>query len=156
MFIVKSEFSKKPSLRGKSIADLFGLSTRKSSLKNLNSFVEGVQEASHTCELDGRVMNFLNMTGYFHPVHLREVYTHLQYLVIEHSVTIEFSVYDSRLIDLLGESVMRGVLNIDDVLIELELPSSGRIVQLYFDKQGRILHWPVAYFEVGAPYNLDL
>ena len=156
MFIVKSEFSKKPSLRGKSIADLFGLSTRKSSLKNLNSFVEGVQEASHTGELDGRVMNFLNMTGYFHPVHLREVYTHLQYLVIEHSVTIEFSVYDSRLIDLLGESVMRGVLNIDDVLIELELPSSGRIVQLYFDKQGRILHWPVAYFEVGAPYNLDL
>ena len=156
MFIVKSEFSKKPSLRGKSIADLFGLSTRKSSLKNLNSFVEGVQEASHTGELDGRVMNFPNMTGYFHPVHLREVYTHLQYLVIEHSVTIEFSVYDSRLIDLLGESVMRGVLNIDDVLIELELPSSGRIVQLYFDKQGRILHWPVAYFEVGAPYNLDL
>lgn len=156
MFIIKSEFSQKPKLRGKSLADLFGLSTRKSSLKNLNSFVEGVQEASHTGELDGRVMNFPNMTGYFHPVHLREVYTHLQYLVIEHSVTIEFSVYDSRLIDLLGESVMRGVLNIDDVLIELELPSSGRQVQLCFDKQGRIPHWPVAYFEVGAPYNLDL
>lgn len=125
-------------------------------MTNLNSFVEGVQEASHTGELDGRVMNFPNMTSYFHPFHLREVYEHLQYLVIEHSVTIEFSVYDSRLIDLLGESVMRGVLNIDDVLIELELPSSGRVVQLYFDKQGRILHWPVGYFEVGAPSNLDL
>ena len=156
MFIIKSEFSKKPKLRGKSLVDLFGLSTRKSSLKNLNAFVEGVQEASHTGELDGRVMNFPNMTSYFHPVHLREVYTHLQYLVIEHSVTIEFSVYDSRLIDLLGESVMRGVLNIDDVLIELELPSSGRQVQLYFDKQGRIPHWPVAYFEPSAPFDLGL
>lgn len=156
MFIIKSEFSQKPSLRGKSLADLFGLSTRKSSLKNLNSFVEGVQEASHTSELDGRVMNFPNMTSYFHPVHLREVYTHLQYLVIEHSVTIEFSVFDSRLIDLLGESVMRGVLDIDDVLIELELPSGGRIVQLYFDKQGRIHNWPVGYFEPSAPFDLGL
>lgn len=156
MFIIKSEFSKKPKLRGKSLVDLFGLSTRKSSLENLELFTTQIKPLIQSGELCGKVVNFPNMTSYFHPVNLREVYEYLRYLVTNCSVTIEFSVYDSRLIDLLGESILRGLIDIDDVPIELELPSSGRQVQLYFDKRGRIIDGPVGYFEVGAPYNLDL
>ena len=43
MFIIKSEFSKKPKLRGKSLVDLFGLSTRKSSLENLELFTTQIK-----------------------------------------------------------------------------------------------------------------
>ncbi len=38
MFIIKSGIYQKPRLRGKSLVDLFGLSTRKSSLENLELF----------------------------------------------------------------------------------------------------------------------
>lgn len=153
MFIIRSEFSKKPKLRGKSLVDLFGLSTRKSSLENLELFTTQIKPLIQSGELGGKVVNFPNMTSYFHPVHLREVYEYLRYLSMERAVTIDFSVHDGTLINLVGESILRGSVPTDQVRIQLELVDGGRR-DLRFDEQGRIHNWPVGYFEVDAPYDL--
>lgn len=155
MFIIKSSFSEKPKLRGKSLVDLFGLSTRKSSLENLQLFVEQVQPIIRLGEFGGKVVNFPNMTSYFHPTHLREVYEYLRYLIMERAVTIDFSVYDGTLINLVGESILRGSVSDDQVRIQLELVDGGRR-ELRFDEQGRIRNWPVGYFEPSAPFDLSL
>lgn len=73
---------------------------------------------------------------------------------MERAVTIDFSVYDGTLINLVGESILRGSVSDDQVRIQLELEDGGRR-ELRFDEQGRIRNWPVAYFEVSAPYNLE-
>jgi hypothetical protein len=155
MFIIKSEFSKKPKLRGKSLVDLFGLSTRKSSLENLELFTTQVKPIIQSGELGGKVVNFPNLTSYFHPIHLREVYEYLRYLITDCAVTIDFSVYDSTLIDLVGESILRGSVPTELVRIQFELADGGRR-ELRFDEQGRIANWPVGYFEPSAPFDLGL
>lgn len=108
MFIIKSGIYQKPRLRGKSLVDLFGLSTRKSSLENLELFTAQIKPLIQNGELGGKVVNFPNMTSYFHPTHLREVYEYLRYLIMERAVTTDFSVYDGTLINLVGESILRG------------------------------------------------
>ena len=155
MFIIKSEFSKKPKLRGKSLVNLFGLSTRKSSLENLELFTTQIKPLIQSGELGGKVVNFPNMTSYFHPTHLREVYDYLRYLIMERAVTIDFSVYDDTLINLVGESILRGSVPTELVRIQFELEDGGR-KELRFDEQGRIRNWPVGYFEPSAPFDLDL
>lgn len=155
MFIIKSEFSKKPKLRGKSLVDLFGLSTRKSSLENLELFTTQVKPIIQRGELGGKVVNFPNMTSYFHPTHLREVYEYLRYLIMERAVTIDFSVYDDTLLNLVGESILRGSVPTELVRIQFELADGGRR-ELRFDEQGRIANWPVGYFEPSAPFDLGL
>lgn len=155
MFIIKSEFSQKPKLRGKSLVDLFGLSTRKSSLENLELFTTQIEPLIQSGELGGKVVNFPNMTSYFHPTHLREVYEYLRYLIMERTVTIDFSVHDGTLINLVGESILRGSVPTDQVRIQLELVAGGRR-DLRFDEQGRIPNWPVGYFEPSAPFDLGL
>lgn len=155
MFIIKSEFSKKPKLRGKSLVDLFGLSNRKSSLENLELFTTLIKPLIQSGELGGKVVNFPNMTSYFHPIHLREVYEYLRYLIMECAVTIDFSVYDDTLINLVGESILRGSVLDDQVRIIVELVD-GRRRELRFDERGRIANWPVGYFEPSAPFDLGL
>lgn len=155
MFIIKSEFSKKPKLRDKSLVDLFGLSTRKSSLENLELFTTQIKPLIQSGELGGKVVNFPNITSYFHPIHLREVYEYLRYLVVERAVTIDFSVYDSTLINLVGESILRGSVFDTDVRVIFELVDGGKR-ELRFDEQGRIHNWPVGYFEPSAPFDLSL
>lgn len=155
MFIIKSEFSKKPKLRGKSLVDLFGLSTRKSSLENLELFTTQIKLLIHSGELGGKVVNFPNVTSYFHPTHLREVYEYLRYLIMECAVTIDFSVYDDTLLNLVGESILRGSVPTELVRIQFELADGGRR-ELRFDEQGRIANWPVGYFEPSAPFDLGL
>ena len=155
MFIIKSEFSKKPKLRGKSLVNLFGLSTRKSSLENLELFTTQIKPLIQSGELGGKVVNFPNMTSYFHPTHLREVYEYLRYLIMERAVTIDFSVYDGTLINLVGESILRGSVPTELVRIQFELEDGGR-KELRFDEQGRIRNWPVGYFEPSAPFDLGL
>lgn len=155
MFIIKSGIYQKPRLRGKSLVDLFGLSTRKSSLENLELFTTQIKPLIQSGELGGKVVNFPNMTSYFHPVHLREVYEYLRYLIMECAVTVDFSVYDGTLINLVGESILRGSVSDDQVRIQLELEDGGRR-ELRFDEQGRIHNWPVVYFEPSAPFDLGL
>lgn len=155
MFIIKSEFSKKPKLRGKSLVDLFGLSTRKSSLENLELFTTQIKFIIQSGEFGGKVVNFPNMTSYFHPTHLRKVYEHLRYLIMERAVTIDFSVYDDTLLNLVGESILRGSVPTELVRIQFELADGGRR-ELRFDEQGRIANWPVGYFEPSAPFDLGL
>lgn len=154
MFIIKSEYSKKPKLRGKSLVDLFGLSTRKSSLENLELFTTQIKQFVKSGELGGKVVNFPNLTSYFHPTYLRTVYEYLRLLVTKYSVTVEFSVYDDTLINLAGESILRGELSVDDVIIIFEYMFEERVLR--FDERGRILTWPVGYFEVDAPYEVEL
>ena len=74
---------------------------------------------------------------------------------MERAVTIDFSVYDSTLINLVGESILRGSVLDDQVRIQLELVDGGRR-ELRFDEQGRIRNWPVGYFEPSASVDLDL
>lgn len=155
MFIIKSEFSKKPKLRGKSLVDLFGLSTRKSSLENLELFTTQIKPLIQSGELGSKVVNFPNITSYFHPVHLREVYEYLRYLIMDCAVTIDFSVYDDTLISLVGESILRGLVPTELVRIQFELVDGGRR-ELRFDERGRIANWPVGYFEPSAPFDLGL
>lgn len=155
MFIIKSEFSKNPRLRGKSLVDLFGLSTRKSSLENLELFTTQIKPLIQSGELGGKVVNFPTMTSYFHPIHLREVYEYLRYFIMECAVTIDFSVYDDTLINLVGESILRGLVPTELVRIQFELVDGGRR-ELRFDEQGRIHNWPVGYFEPSAPFDLGL
>lgn len=155
MFIIKSGIYQKPRLRGKSLVDLFGLSTRKSSLENLELFTTQIKPLIQSGELGGKVVNFPNMTNYFHPTHLREVYEYLRYLIMERAVTIDFSVYDGTLINLVGESILRGSVSDDQVRIQLELVDGGRR-ELRFDEQGRIRNWSVGYFEPSAPFDLSL
>lgn len=155
MFIIKSEFSKKPKLRGKSLVDLFGLSTRKSSLENLELFTTQIKPLIQSGELGSKVVNFPNITSYFHPVHLREVYEYLRYLIMDCAVTIDFSVYDDTLISLVGESILRGLVPTELVRIQFELVDGGRR-ELRFDERGRIANWPVGYFEPSAPFDLSL
>ena len=155
MFIIKSSFSEKPKLRGKSLVDLFGLSTRKSSLENLELFITQIKPLIQSGELGSKVVNFPNMTSYFHPIHLREVYEYLRYLIMECAVTIDFSVYDDTLINLVGESILRGLVPTELVRIQFELVDGGRR-ELRFDEQGRIHNWPVGYFEPSAPFDLGL
>ena len=106
-------------------------------------------------EFGGKVVNFPNMTSYFHPTHLREVYEYLRYLIMERAVTIDFSVYDDTLINLVGESILRGSVPTELVRIQFELEDGGR-KELRFDEQGRIHKWPVGYFEPSAPFDLSL
>ena len=156
MFIIKSGIYQKPRLRGKSLVDLFGLSTRKSSLENFELFATQIKPLIQSGELGGgKVVNFPNMTSYFHPIHLREVYEYLHYLIMKRAVTIDFSVYDATLINLVGESILRGSVPTDQVRIQLELEDGGR-QELRFDEQGRIHIWPVGYFEPSAPFDLSL
>lgn len=142
-------------MRGKSLVDLFSLSTRKSSLENLELFTTQIKPLIQSGELEGKVVNFPNMTSYFHPIHLREVYEYLRYLIMDCAVTIDFSVYDGTLINLVGESILRGLVSTDQVRIQLKLVDGNRR-DLRFDEQGRIRNWPVGYFEVGAPFDLGL
>lgn len=155
MFIIKSGIYQKPRLRGKSLVDLFGLSTRKSSLENLELFTTQIKPLIQSGELGGKVVNFPNMTSYFHPTHLREVYEYLRYLIMERAVTIDFSVYDDTLINLVGESILRGSVPTELVRIQFELEDGSR-KELRFDDQGRIHNWPVGYFEPSAPFDLSL
>lgn len=155
MFIIKSEFGKKPKLRGKSLVDLFGLSTRKSSLENLELFTTQIKPLIQSGELVGKVVNFPKITSYFHPIHLREVYEYLRYLITDCAVTIDFSVYDDTLINLVGESILRGLVPTEEVIIKFE-NLDGTTRDLRFDERGRIRNWPVGYFEVGAPFDLNL
>ena len=155
MFIIKSGIYQKPRLRGKSLVDLFGLSTRKSSLENLELFTTQIKPLIQSGKFGGKVVNFPNMTSYFHPTHLREVYEYLRYLIMERAVTIDFSVYDGTLINLVGESILRGSVPTELVRIQFELEDGGR-KELRFDEQGRIHNWPVGYFELSAPFDLSL
>lgn len=155
MFIIKSGIYQNPRLRGKSLVDLFGLSTRKSSLENLELFTTQINPIIQSGEFGGKVVNFPNMTSYFHPIHLREVYEYLRYLIMERAVTIDFSVYDDTLLNLVGESILRGSVPTELVRIQFELEDGGR-KELRFDEQGRIHNWSVGYFEPSAPFDLSL
>lgn len=53
------------------------------------------------------------------------------------------------------ESILRGSVSTDQVRIQLELVDGGKR-ELRFDELGRIRNWPVGYFEVGAPFDLNL
>ena len=118
-------------------------------------FTTQIKSLIQSGELGGKVVNFPNMTSYFHPTHLREVYEYLRYLIMECAVTVDFSVYDGTLINLVGESILRGSVSDDQVRIQLELEDGGRR-ELRFDEQGRIHNWPVGYFEPSAPFDLGL
>lgn len=54
MFIIKSGIYQKPRLRGKSLVDLFGLSTRKSSLENLELFTTQIKPLIQSGELSSQ------------------------------------------------------------------------------------------------------
>ena len=118
-------------------------------------FTTQIKPLIESGKLGGKVVNFPNMTSYFHPTHLREVYEYLRYLIVERAVTIDFSVYDSTLINLVGESILRGSVFDTDVRIIFELVDGGKR-ELRFDEQGRIRNWPVGYFEPSAPFDLGL